>query len=208
MVFFFSFFCFVVYPLIGVNIVVLFLQLIVVILLMYYTVKKWRWNLDDWGFTYNKTAWIVIFFALAFWGYFWYADGFPMNFGQDTVYQFLTGVLEELIYTVFFVIIIKKYFQTYHAMKTYKSKILAVFITAIVFSLMRLRFGIWTFGEGLFNTASFLVYRLLYAFTGTFFFGLIAHGVTSNNQYMGLPLAVAFYAVITLLNWRMKKSSL
>ena len=41
-----------------------------------------------------------------------------------------------------------------------------------------------------------------------FFFGLIAHGVTSNSQYMGLPLVVAFYAVIMLLNWRVKKGSL
>lgn len=198
-----------IYPsIVGVSAVNRVVLLIVVILLMSYTVKKWKWNLDDWGFTYNKTAWIVIFFALAFWGYFWYADGFPMNFGLDTVKQFLTGAWEELIYTVFFVIIIKKYFQTYHAMKTYRSKILAVFITAIVFSLVHLPFGTWTCGGGLLNTASFVVYRLLYAFTGTFFFGLIAHGVTSNNQYMGLPLAVAFYAVITLLNWRMKKGSL
>jgi len=211
----YSFFFFVfpilhkIYPsIVGVNTVNKGVLLIVAILLMTYTVKKWKWNLDDWGFTYNKTAWIVIFFALALWGYFWYAEGFPTNFGLDTVKQFLTGAWEELIFTVFFVIIIKKYFQTYYAMKTYKSKLLAVFITAIVFSLVHLPFGIWTFEEGLFNTASFVVYRFLYAFTGTFFFGLIAHGVTSNSQYMGLPLAVSFYAVITLLNWRVKKGSL
>lgn len=179
--------------------------LIVTILLMTYTVRRWKWNLDDWGFTYNKIAWIVIFFALAFYGYFWYVEGFPTNFGMDTIKQFLTGAWEELIFTVFFVEIVTRYFQTYHAMKTYKSKLLAVFITAIIFSLVHLPYGRWTLGEGLFNTVTFVGYRLLYAFTGTFFFGLIAHGVTSNSQYMGLPFAVAFYAAIMLLNRRVKK---
>ena len=78
---------------------------------MTYTVKRWKWNLDDWGFTYNKIAWIVIFFALAFYAYFWYVEGFPTNFGMDTIKQFLTGAWEELIFTVFFVEIAIRYFQ-------------------------------------------------------------------------------------------------
>jgi len=180
-------------------------MLIASLLLITFTVKKWKWNLDDWGFTYNKTAWIVIFFTLVVYGYFWYTEGFPTKFGVDTVRQFLTGAWEELIFTVFFVITVTKYFQAYHAMKMYKSKLLAVFITALVFSSVHLPYGRWTLEEGLFNTFGLVVCRLLYAFTGTFFFGLVAHGVASGSQYIGFPLAIVFYGAIALLNWQMKK---
>jgi hypothetical protein len=135
-------------------------------------------------------------------GHFWYSEGLPTDFSIQTVRQALTSVWEELISTVFFTLLLTKYLRTLHRSGPVSAKVLAVVISAIVFTL--LHYGQWSVAEASVNTLSFIVYRAVYAFAGTFLAGLVIHGV-SNSQFMAFPFLLAFYGIIAFFNWRRTK---
>jgi len=175
------------------------LNIIVSLGLILYTTRKWEWSLDDWGFTYDVRFWVVLAVTSVFVGYFWYAEGLAAELGFRTLRQALTGVWEELISTVFFTFLLIKYFRTLQRLSPLSGKVLAVVLSAIVFTL--LHYGSWSIGEASFNTLSFVAYRAVYAFAGTFLPGLVLHGV-SNSQFMAFPFLLAFYGILAFLNWR------
>ena len=179
------------------------LNFIVSIVLMVYVIRNWQWDLDDWGFTYDLGFWVALLVTCVYVGYFWYMEGLPTDFGTQTIRQALTGIWEELISTVFFTLLLTKYFRTLPRLSTVSAKTLAVVISAIVFTLIH--YGQWTIGEVLVNTSSFIIYRVVYAFVGTFFVGLVIHGV-SDSHYMAFPLLLAFYGVVAILNWRARNA--
>jgi hypothetical protein len=185
-----------------VNLLLKALNCIVSIVLIVYTVRKWQWNLDDWGFTYDLRFWVALVVMFVYVGYFWYREGLPTDFGIQTVRQAITSVWEELISTVFFTLLLTKYFRTRRRLGLVSAKVLAVVISAIVFTL--LHYGRWSVAEASVNTLSFIFYRAVYAFAGTFLAGLVGHGA-SNSQFMAFPLVLAFYGVIAFFNWRRTK---
>lgn len=175
------------------------LNCIASIILIVYTVRNWHWNLDDWGFTYDWRFRVVLVIMSVYAGYFWYIEGVPIDFDIQTVRQALTGIWEELISTVFFTFLLTKYFQAFHRLGPASAKILAIIISAAVFTLIH--YGRWSVAGVLVNTLSFIVYRAVYAFAGTFLAGLVVHG-TSNDQFLAFPLLLAFYGIVAFLNWR------
>lgn len=177
------------------------LNCIVSIVLIVFTARKWKWNLDDWGFTYGMGFWVVLAAVLVFVGYFWYREGLPAVLSVQTIRQAMTGVWEELISTVFFTLLLAKYFRTIQKMSPLSAKALAVVISALVFTL--LHYGRWDAAEASVNTLSFIFYRATFVFTGTFLAGLVIHGV-SNGQFMAFPLLLAFYGILGFINWRRK----
>jgi hypothetical protein len=178
------------------------LDCIVRIALIVYTIRNWHWSLNDWGFTYDSGFWVVLVVIFIYVGYFWYGEGLPAGFDIRTVRQALTGIWEELISTVFLTLLLDRYFQIFHRLRPQSAKILAVVISAVAFAL--LHYGRWDVAEASVNVLSFIAYRAVYAFAGTFLAGLVIHGV-SNGQFMAFPLLLAFYGVIAFFNWRETK---
>ena len=178
------------------------LNFILSIALMIYVIRNWNWNLNDWGFTYDFGFWMTFVVTAGYVGYFWYVEGMPADFSTQTLRQALTGVWEELISTVFLTALLIKYFRTLPKLNTLMVNTLAVGISALLFTL--LHYGEWTQNEIIGNTISFIVYRVIYAFVGTSFFGIAVHGV-SNGNYMAFPFLLTFYFAIAFLNRRTKK---
>lgn len=178
------------------------LNFILSIALMIYVIRNWNWNLNDWGFTYDFGFWMTFIVTVSYVGYFWYVEGMPADLSTQTIRQALTGVWEELISTVFLTALLIKYFRTLPRIRIIIARTLAVGISALLFTL--LHYGVWTQNEIIGNSISFIVYRVIYAFVGTSFFGIAVHGV-SNGSYMAFPFLLIFYASIALINWRTKK---
>jgi len=170
------------------------------------TIKKWNWNLSDWGFSHDLGFWIIFIITFGFFAFSWYAYEFQVNFDILTIQQALTGFWEELIFTVFLTFLLIKTFQIYLRLHVNKAKILAVLISALIFTLIHLPYGRWTIEETISNMLFFIVYRILYAFIGSFFFGMVIHGI-SGNQYMAFPLLILVYAIITFIDLRSKRGS-
>ena len=121
------------------------LNFIASIVLMVYVIRIWQWDLDDWGFTYDLGFWVALLVTCVYVGYFWYMEGLPTDFGTRTIRQALTGIWEELISTVFFTLLLTKYFRTLPRLSAVSAKTLAVVISAIVFTLIH--YGQWTRGS-------------------------------------------------------------
>lgn len=179
---------------------------ILTLILIFFTIRKWNWNLDKWGFIYNFGFWVTFLITVVFFFLNWFNSEFIVSFGLTTISQALTGIWEELIYTVLLTYLLLRYFQIYLKIKELYAKLLAVVVSALIFTLVHLPYGIWSFDEIIYNTITFIIYRLIYIFIGTFFYGMVLHG-TSKAEFMALPILIIFYTLFALINWKIKKDS-
>ena len=146
--------------------------------------------------------WITLPVVLCILTFFWYKSGFPIEFSKETIRQAMTGIREEMLFTVFLTKLLFQILITYFKMKQIWIIGISVFVSALIFAFLHI--GKWDFIHFIKNIPVFFMYRIFYFLTGSFIVGLVFHNI-SNNQFLALPIVIGFYMIVICLDWIMKK---